>query len=58
MSVCVFSVRVSLLHLQRCLIEECDELSSQQHNHLFSQELYSGKDSQKQKDLTECVVDL
>lgn len=37
------SVCVSLLHLQRCLIEEGDELSSQQHNHLLSKELCRGK---------------
>lgn len=34
--VCVYS-----LHLQRCLVEEGDELSGQKHNHLFSQELYT-----------------
>lgn len=39
---CVFQC---LLHLQRCLIEEGDELSSQQHDHLFSQELYTDKET-------------
>lgn len=36
-------VCISLLYLQRRLIEEGDELSSQQHNHLLSQELYKDK---------------
>lgn len=33
-------VPASLLNLQRRLIEECDELSSQKHDHLLPQELY------------------
>lgn len=31
-------------HLQRCLIEESDELSREEYNHLLSQELYRVKD--------------
>lgn len=42
MCICVF-LSASLLNLQRRLIEEGDELSSQEHNHLFSQELYRDK---------------
>lgn len=43
------SICVSLLHLQCCLIEERDKLSSQQHNHLFSQELYKEKFREEDK---------
>lgn len=32
-------------HLQRCLIEESDELSREENNHLLSQELCGVKDS-------------
>ena len=42
MSICVF---VCLLHLQRCLVEQGDELSSQQHDHLLPQELYTDKET-------------
>lgn len=31
-------------HLQRCLIEESDELSREENNHLLSQELCRAKD--------------
>lgn len=38
-------VSASWLNLQCRLIEECDELSSQKHNHLLSQELYRQSES-------------
>lgn len=37
----------SCSHLQRCLIEESDELSREENNHLLSQELCRVKDRER-----------
>ena len=55
MRMCKFSSCVSLPHLQRRLIEECDELSSQEHNHLFSQELYRDKETVRDRRTSRCI---